>query len=392
VEKVDLLSEDAVSVKDLWVGSRLTDTQKVECARSDRLLSVHIDTTHIETDGVPYATVNPDIRFSHFASLFDASDRSHEANIWRLGVALFDELDLRLPAGSPEDLVSRIFQIRRKLALSKWLENAVSPAVDHDLLATGDSLPKKYFALLSGNQVDRAVQSALDGNDMRLATLLSQIGGPDAFRDEVARQLEDWTKYKANSLIGGEYRKLYALLAGITDITPGDEQVKVADGLDWKRAFGLRLWYGNGFEHTIGDALESYTAALSTDHSPARPLPPYLESATDKRKWNMSEPTDVLYNLVRLFSDVTIPLDDILRSRDCGPSPTDFRLPWHLYILLSRVLGKRDFADREEGRGGEEGYSAAADRVTGGYAVQLEQEGDWRMAAFVLLHLETRDG
>lgn len=387
-------SKATVIIEDV---SLLAEDPDVENVKAERLLKLHLERSFLDSpDGIPTATLDSAIRFSDFAKLFDGGDRSHEANIWRLGVALFDDIDLLLPFDASEDLVQRISEIRRKLALSKWLENAVAPSVEHDLLATSENCPAKVFTLLSGNQVDRAVQSALDGNDMRLATLIAQAGGPDIFREEVMRQLEDWQKYKANPLIAVEYRRLYALLAGITDMSPGDAShgsdscpdVLVSDGLDWKRAFGLRLWYGDAFDSTTGYVLDSYDSALVSAHAPAPPLPPYLEKPPDlSRSWNMSNPSkDVLHGLMHLYSDITVSLDQVLRSRDCSPSPLDLRLPWHLYMLLSRVLAKRDFEDRDEG------YSANANQVTSGYAMQLEKSGRWKWAVFVLLHLETTDG
>lgn len=367
--------------------------------RSERLLSLHLSHSSMDdTDGTPSATLSTRTRFHHFSHLFDGGDRSHEANLWRLGCALFDEIDLRLPSDSPEELVIRISQIRRKLAVSKWLENAVAPAVDSDLLSNGDNQAAKVFSLLSGNQLDRAVQAALDGGDMRLATLISQIGGSEVFKEEVMRQLEDWQKYKANSLISTEYRRLYALLAGITDISPGDKSrgsdgcpdVLISAGLDWKRAFGLRLWFGNPFEDTLTEVFDTYTQSLSSSTPPAKPLPPYLEKPSANTKtWRIpTEPTDILYQLIRLYSDPTISLEHVLSPRNTSPSPTDMRSCWHLYMLLSRVLGKRDFQDRNEA----DGYSALADGLTQGYAMQLEQGGQWTWAAFVLTHLETPDG
>lgn len=361
-------------------------------------MNLLLEHTQVDTeDGIPLAYTDTSIRFKQFAALFDASDRSHEANIWRLGQALFDEIDLRLPETTPDDVRQRVAEVRRKLALSKWLEDAVAPAVDADLAKAGDNRPAKVFALLSGNQLERAVDSALQGNDMRLATLVSQAGGPDRFRDEVQRQLNEWTENKANSLIGYEYRKLYALLAGITEVSPGNpgsgqdaaRDVLVAEGLDWKRAFGLYLWHGCQFELTIADVLQSYKEALDGAHAPAPPLPPYLEKPEEANRWKMpSRPTDVLFNLMTMYSDLTVPLDQVLNARDASPSPTDFRLPWHLYLVLSQALAKRDFSDREEPNSDGVAFSAMANSVTESYAAQLEEEGQWTWAAYVLLHLE----
>lgn len=383
VEKVSLLAED----------------NRVESARSDRVLKLHLERSQIDlVDGVPTAAIDSSLRFADFASLFDAGDHSHEANVFRLGVALFDEIDLHLPLDASDDLVNRIMEVRRKLALSKWLQDAVAPSVDAELVKT-DNKPSKLFTLLSGNQVDRAVQAAIEGNDVRLATLLAQIGGSEQFREEIMRQLEDWKKYKANPLISVEYRRLYALLAGITDVSPGDASRGV-DGcpdeiiskdLDWKRAFGVQMWYGNRFEDSIPTVLDSYTSALASPHPPATPRPPYLEKpATLAQNWRMSsQPTDILFGLIRLYSDPTISLDQVLRSRDASPSPFDMRVIWYLYILLSRIMGKRDFEDRDTD---EVGYSAQADQVTVGYAAQLEGTGDWVGSAFILMHLETTEG
>lgn len=382
MEKVQLLANDTLS----------------ERFKADRLLRLHLDRSQIDlVDGIPTASIDSTIRFADFASLFDAGDRSHEANIFRLGVALFDEIDTNLPIDASEELSGRIMEVRRKIALSRWLQDAVSPAIDAELVKT-NSQPAKLFSLLSGNQVERAVQSAIEGNDMRLATLMAQIGGGEAFREEIQRQLDDWKKYKANSLISAEYRRLYALLAGITDILSGDSSrgldacadVIISKDLDWKRAFGVQMWYGNHFGDDITSILSSFSTALTSPNPPSTPIPPYLEkSTTMDQTWNMAtRPTDILFGLIRLYADPTISLDQVLRSRDASASPFDMRVIWYLYILLSQVLGKRDFEDRDE----DDGYSGSADKATVGYASQLEGLGDWVGAAFVLMHLQTNEG
>lgn len=89
---------------------------------------------------------------------------------------------------------------------------------------------------------------------------------------------------------------------------------------------------------------------------------------------------------------------------------------WHLYIILSRVMRARDFADRRpairprrsfiNGGGGEEGsededgyeklthegHSPTADLLTSAYAFQLESWGMIQEAIFVLLHIEHSTG
>jgi len=199
-------------------------------------------------------------------------------------------------------------------------------------------------------------------------------------------------------LISNGYRRLYALLAGIMDVSEGDpsrgadgcKDVIISADLDWKRAFGLRLWYGNPFEHTIVDVLATYSKDLQAQAriAPAKPLPAYIEKPSQLAKvWSMvNEPSDVLYGLIKLYSDVTLSLDDVLQARDCSASPFDARLQWHLALLLSWALKKRDFADRDE-----YAYSAVFDSITTAYAAQLEELGEWANAVFVTLHLQAAE-
>lgn len=397
LEKLQIFSNDA----------------NTEDARTRRLLDVQIANTLIELDeGIPVATPDSTLRFNHFAPSFSADDQSAEAQLWRLGSALFDEIDLGLPETAPPALVDRVSRIRRKLAVSKWLQSAVTPAVDHDLLdSQGASGPARVFTLLTGNQIARAAQAALDAGDLRLATLVARIGGNQQFRDDVFLQLDKWREHRVDACISAEYRKVYCLLAGIVDVSEGSKtrdpketvpDVAIAGGLDWKRAFGLHLWYGSAFDADLADGLRRYEHALGSAHPPAFPLPWYRERPSlmkDAIRWTtVSQPEDALFLLLSLFANTATPLEAALAPANFGPSPLDFRLPWHIYTILGRVLKCRDFEDREAvegdlatgGEDGEEfvGYSASADALTASYAYQLEQLGLWDQAIFVLLHLE----
>ena len=114
-----------------------------------------------------------------------------------------------------------------------------------------------------------------------------------------------------------------------------------------------------------------------------------------------AEPPDALFSLIRLFADPACSLSAVLKPFSFSPSPSDYRLPWHLYILMSRCLRMRDMADRgdvdERFDGAEEepeveGHSPSADLLANSYAIQLEQAGMLQEAVFVLLHLEGSAG
>ncbi|KAJ2959858.1 hypothetical protein NUW54_g14458 [Trametes sanguinea] len=210
-----------------------------------------------------------------------------------------------------------------------------------------------------------------------------------------------------------DVRKIYALLAGVADTLQGSggsgiEQcpdVDLAKGLDWKRAFGLQLWYGLPMDAPIAEVFEAYDALWKEDlSSVAPPAPWYAERAESaESSWNLPSKADhpgALYSLIKLFADPACNLSAILSSFSFSPSPADYRLPWHLYILLSRCLRVRDLADREtpvrrsddEDDDEVEGHSPSADLLANSYAAQLEQLGMIQEAVFVLLHIEGSAG
>jgi len=187
--------------------------------------------------------------------------------------------------------------------------------------------------------------------------------------------------------------------------------VDVVKGLDWKRTFGFHLWFSEPVEASIAQVFQAYNQ-LRKD-SPERvtsPLPWYTESPSESSKsspWKLpssTPPPDAFYSLIRLHADPACPLSNVLIPFSFGPSPVDYSLSWHLYILLSRCMRIRDFADRgdpgvdvdmngvaEEGLR-VEGHSPTADLLASSYAFQLEQMGMIQEALFVLLHVEGSKG
>ncbi|KAH7345325.1 nuclear protein 96-domain-containing protein [Rhizoctonia solani] len=394
----------------------LSNQEDVEVQRSNKLLDYQIKNSDVDLDdqGVPVATPNDDIRFHHVADLFGPDDRSHESSVWRLGAALFDEINVRLAQGVAADIREQISAMRRRHALVKWLQLAVAPSVEFDLRElSGTSATNRAFLMLTGNQVARATEAVMDANEMHLATLISQIGGDAEFRNDIESQLAKWKEQKIDAHIGVWVRKIYALLAGIVGSVEGSKSrdpaekcsdIVVAEGLDWKRVYGLHLWFGGSFNSPAVEALESYEAACSdASLATAPPHPWYIEqpAAIDSEalQWSVpgeSTPKDALFEIIKLAMDDTVPLDVALYPRAFGPSPVDYRISWHAYILLARVLQKRDVSDRSVVEDGNEepqlSYSHKADVITSNYAFQLESLGLWWYSIFVLLHLQESDG
>jgi nuclear pore complex protein Nup98-Nup96 len=158
-------------------------------------------------------------------------------------------------------------------------------------------------------------------------------------------------------------------------------------------------------------------------------LPPSLASSglglfTSSLSINQA-PDDPLFALIKLYADPTLSLSKALNPLSFSPFGLGWGIGmcWHLYIILSRIMRVRDFADRIHSgakskdkppgylvNGGSgrrelssssdisrdeddddelaEGHSPTADLLTSSYAFELESRGLIQEAAFVLLHLE----
>jgi nuclear pore complex protein Nup98-Nup96 len=318
------------------------------------------------------------------------------------------------------------------------------------------------FTYLTGHQITEACSRAADGGYCKLATLISQAGGDELFKEDIRSQLEIWKNEKlapsSNSIISGTQSGLvargvwraYSLLAGL--IVEDDEKSRSEDdicaGLDWKRVFGLCLWYGTSLDATIADVVKAYEGMiLRSSRSPAkevaRPIPKWT---TEKRRgpqppplgssrlglyassgFGISDnfPEDPLYALIKLHANPALSLSKALNPLSFSSAGVHLGvlMCWHLYIILSRVMQVRDFADRvlqsqprthrrrhsdfvngieEEGQDSTsdnqsileedglrtDGHSPTADLLTSTYSFQLESWGMLQEAAFVLLHIE----
>lgn len=296
-----------------------------------------------------------------------------------------------------QDVRNRIQALRRTDAFSSWLTKVVEGVVEKDIRANADADPSKIaFFHLTGNQVEKAVDVLTDGGNTRLATLVSQAPGDVDFRTDIQEQLQVWKTDKLDTLMGQDIRKIYALLAGIVDILEGSnskEDIELMKGLDWLRALGLLLWFESSLDIPLHETFERYE--ILYENQPGRiaaPAPWYFSSSSNEVD---EAPNDAQFSLMKLALSPSMTLESALNPLGFGPNPRDFKLPWFMYVLLSRCMRARDFMDREivEGSGEEDGslldgFSLTADALTASYAAQLEQSGLIQEAVFVLLFLE----
>lgn len=343
-----------------------------------------------DSGGAPFAYLpRGEISFSDFAAEINGRDpaAAHEKLVWQLASVLFD------PIAIPRELeqVPHIADRLRKDKLSSFWQKLVEDASNkHTAMARSNE--EKAIACLSGHKVSDACTYLVNSGDFHLATLVALIGSKDNMRKDMREQLNDWQKSRMLSEFSEPIRAIYELLAGNVCVCAGSKGpedrmesfvLSKRFGLDWRQAFGLRLWYGILSGDPIVPAVKMFDEALEQRKETSLPQAWYVEQKVPAL-WNdkeLASREDLLWGLLKLYAFDDVNLEEVLRPENSQLSPLDIRLSWQLSQTLSDSGALQPSAEDED----------QADRTTLSFASQLTSEGSWIDATFVLLHL-TREG
>lgn len=300
---------------------------------------------------------------------------------------LFD--DIKTEYREDEQTHSTIERLRKD-KLSAFWQSLVADATSKKV-ALAKSCEEKAIGLLSGFKVADACAQLVQGRDYHLATLVARIGNKGSSRRDMQMQLADWRRTHVLSEFSQPIRAIYELLAGNVCVCEG-ERGPVEDRIgsfvisdhfeiDWRRAFGLRLWYGTLKQESIESAVAQYAQDVAAGKETARPVAWYTEQGipplwTDAAR---TQREDLLWVLLKLFAYPDTDLYSLFSPENFALSPVDFRMSWQLGQILTSVKG---FRSSDEG---------VSDRLTLSFAAQITSEGSWLDAVFVLLHLQSED-
>lgn len=337
--------------------------------------------------GVPYAEAKR-LPFRSNSSISSAT--SHEGLVWELASILFDDHDTDGNSGIPNTQALDFNHRIRKDRLSVfWAHICQDPALA--AVASATTAEERAIAYLSMNKIAEACDALVDGKDYRLAALVAQIGGDRVIQEGMSSQLEQWRQMHALSEMTDPIRALYELVAGNTCACVGVSGGRIVDrvetfvisqrfNLDWKRAFGLRLWYAIQTAEPIEAAVKMFAADLKGLEQ-AKPLPWFTEEGVtlpwhDERT---NEREDVLWGILKLYAESqdgtnTTRLADVVMPPNATGNPMDSRFSFELYQALSTRFPAHSDPTR-------------ADQLTWDLAVQLEAGERWHWAMFVILHL-----
>ncbi|KAH6585985.1 hypothetical protein BASA50_000928 [Batrachochytrium salamandrivorans] len=367
---------------------------------------------------------------------------SREQTIWRLASALWDDIPFESAIDSQKLTDAQANAVRaslRKQSLSQWLTMVLKDETDAEANQTSNP-HQRILTLLTGRLISRAVAESIKSRDLRLATLLSQINGPGSrvtllaqsggqaayagngvpgrggmdanIRRSILDQLDVWHQIEAKGAlqIPLTYLDILRLISGDTNLW--DERI-CPSTMDWKRSFGLFLWYGKGGDWSFSKALETYDLGFRSGNVPW-PRSLYSASkdaATDH--YSEGKSLDVCYHLLKLAADPAYPLEPALHPYASSSFQLDYRMPWLLSQLLTCVKQVRGLKDTQvetvvalhpsetwQNRGSDGaaamdisfGQSFSFDRIAVSFVAQLEALGLWKWAIFVSLFIGTLSG
>lgn len=319
-----------------------------------------------------------------------APTSEYEKSVWQLASILFDDQDSEtfgVPALQKEKYDHRI---RKDRLIAFWEQICDSSAKTAASEAT--SAEERAVAHLSANKVVEACDALVKGKDFRLATLVSQIGGDNIMRDDIAAQIGAWRDLNVLSEMTEPIRALYALLAGNTCICEGKKGpledkartfvISERFNLDWKRAFGLKLFYAILAQEPIEVAIKKFEDDLHSDEG-KKPLPWFVESPSTIA-WNDPHPDqreDVLWGLLKLYAAskdwlATPLIAHIIMPQNTSINPLNVRLSFQLYHALTIRFPSNS-------------TPTAADTLANDFSTQLDSAGEWLWALFASLHLSS---
>lgn len=331
-------------------------------------------------DGVPKASLH----FTKFAHLFH--DRSvndpgtqHEKLVWELASILFDDV--------PDDNTQSESQARKR-QLSQFWRDLVADASSRST-GLAKSNEEKAIASLAGHRIQDACNYLTQGKNYHLATLVALIGADGSSKKMMKDQLQEWHNSNSLSEFSQPIRAIYEMLAGNVCKCEGKAGVPVEDRFDsfvishefqlnWKQAFGLRLWYAILPKDDISTAVDMFDSDVK-QNGELMPRTWFAEEHIDPlwKDPKLDRREDLLWGLLKLYADDEYELEAVVQPENSQLSPVDFRLCWQLGLALTSTR-KASYGPHASG---------AEDAITLAFASQLVGEGNWLEAAFVLLHV-----
>eukprot|EP00833_Pecoramyces_ruminatium_P008301 jgi/Orpsp1_1/1182333/evm.model.c7180000080868.1 len=331
-----------------------------------------------------------------------------EILMYKLCQILFDNNDIS-ELEECEDILSEnqkqyIKSMQIKQNIGKWLKDSLVDSIKITLdkikahleeikstditndnqLEIKTLINKLIFINLSGGMTINACKEAINNEELRLATLISQLsscnenisekktitrGVPGSgktdieYMDMIKHQIEIWEREDTDCKINNIYKDIFKILSGQIDYTV------CKDLVDWKQALGLIFWYKDGGSLSFSEAL-NYFDLLIEEVKVNVP-----QNSLNANLFNYNE--DIIYYLFKYYAHKDFPRSKILLPKNNSNSNLDYRISWVLNQLLPQT-DNLSYSNKEK----------LNDKLTYSYIFQLESIGLWDWACFVAMHLQ----
>jgi len=264
----------------------------------------------------------------------ERSFRQYASVVWTLCVALWGShpSETRDAAESGVNDEHRNVMARRE-AIGEWLKNVVRKTVEREIrdvdaaAVGGNRHDRAILSLLSACELEDACREAREAGDHCLALLMAQLRGGAPVRELIKQQLALWQETDVDGDLAVERLKLFMLVAGEPLIASKHGTINVCEGLDWKRAFAVHLWYLSPPTASVTDALDLYEASFdSTRAYAAAPEPEYRENEYDTESSDGRRTHDLCFHLLKLYCTGNHDLGRLLNPLSYTANPLDYRL------------------------------------------------------------------
>jgi nuclear pore complex protein Nup98-Nup96 len=259
-----------------------------------------------------------------------------------------------------------ILEVRRIHAVTLWLVKSCSHEVDEEIKVSNarNDTCAALLAAVTGGDVEKACSVAEGLGFFQLSTMLASR--PDA-RNDVLRQVLNWTDSGATSIIPKELLRIYFLIGGDSKMEE-DIYRKKYSPFDWRRRLAMRLVYEASTLHeNLSSLIQEYEEKFSSGVAPY-PQPQYLSSSSK------DEIQCVLYRLLRFGKhEFEISLREIVDPVGHTSFVHDFSLSFHLAAAISAMDCSSPLSAVEE------------QNLIEGYTAQLITQGNWEWAVYVSL-------
>eukprot|EP01018_Ginkgo_biloba_P038069 Gb_29033 [translate_table: standard] len=276
----------------------------------------------------------------------------HQVMVWHLISVLFSESETTFSFSvendeeldgmadvkvGPSKIDPEAEPLVRRAEFSGWLQESVCHRVQEEVSCLNEESDlKRIFSLLTGRQLEEAVQLAAFRGDVRMACLISQAGGSVINRIDMATQLETWkTEGLDYGYIEKDRLKVYELLAG--DIQGSLTGLDV----DWKRYLGLLMWYHLAPDTRLPVIIDVYREFVDQGEAPP-PVPIYIDEGPLEEAFNLNVEGqyDMTYYLMLLHASDgknIVNLKKMFSSFSSTYDALDYHMAWHQQGILQAI-------------------------------------------------------